>query len=110
MVQVTFTTLIDGNMKMGDLPAARQLWADMLQSGVKPNAATFNTLLTGLAASPDPESLQVGLKQVLLHLVLHFANFLRHPLVQMRSSFFCAEEGLSSSATAQDFLFEVMHV
>ena len=57
--QVTYTTLLDGYVKAGDLSGARLLWLDMRQSGVLPNAATFNTLLTGLAASPDPESLKV---------------------------------------------------
>lgn len=58
-VQVTYTTLLDGYVKAGDLDAAQLLWLDMRQSNVLPNAATFNTLLTGLAASPDPESLKV---------------------------------------------------
>ncbi len=59
-MQVTYTTLIDGVVKSGDMPAATQLWLDMQQSRVQPNAATFNTLLAGLAASPDSASLQVS--------------------------------------------------
>ena len=69
-VQVTYTTLLDGYVKAGNLEAARLLWLDMRQSNVLPNAATFNTLLTGLAASPEPESRAVLSNRLLANNVL----------------------------------------
>ena len=69
--QVTYTTLLDGYVKAGDLEGARLLWLDMRQSNVLPNAATFNTLLTGLAASPEPESMKVRFNGLLAVNVFH---------------------------------------
>lgn len=79
--QVTYTTLLDGYVKAGDLEGARLLWLDMRQSNVLPNAATFNTLLTGLAASPEPESMKVRFNGLLaINVLPSFAGILLEAL------------------------------
>jgi pentatricopeptide repeat protein len=45
--QVTFTTLIDGCVRAGDVGAARGLLLEMRSAGVAPNVVTFNALLRG---------------------------------------------------------------
>lgn len=49
MLQVTYTTLIDGYVRDCDVQAAKDLMTDMIAVGVKPNVVTYNTLLRGYA-------------------------------------------------------------
>lgn len=46
-MQVTYTTLIDGCVRVGDLFLAEELLRDMQFMGVSPNTITFNIMLRG---------------------------------------------------------------
>jgi leucine-rich PPR motif-containing protein len=47
---VTFTTLIDGYVRAGDMAAARRKFVAMRAAGQAPNALTYNSLLRGYAS------------------------------------------------------------
>ena len=49
--QVTYSTLIDGCIRIGDLETAEGLAASMAEEGIPPNAFTYNTLLRGYCAA-----------------------------------------------------------
>ena len=49
LLQVTYSTLIDGCVRKGDVDTGKQLLTEMVAAGVKPNAVTYNTLLRAYA-------------------------------------------------------------
>ena len=52
-VQVTYTTLVDGCVRAGDLFLAEELLRDMQFTGVPPNTVTFNIMLRGYCQWSD---------------------------------------------------------
>ena len=46
---MTYSTLIDGCVRKGDVDTGKQLLTEMVALGVKPNAVTYNTLLRAYA-------------------------------------------------------------
>ncbi len=51
MVQITYTTLVDGCVRAGDLFLAEEVLRDMQFMGVPPNTVTFNIMLRGYCKS-----------------------------------------------------------
>ena len=49
VVQVTYSTLLDGCVKSGQTRAARAVLSQMQRLGLQPNSVTYNSLLRGLA-------------------------------------------------------------
>jgi pentatricopeptide repeat protein len=52
-VQVTYTTLVDGCVRAGDLFLAEEMLRDMHFTGVPPNTVTFNIMLRGYCQWSD---------------------------------------------------------
>lgn len=52
-VQVTYTTLVDGCVRAGDLFLAEEMLRDMHLTGVPPNTVTFNIMLRGYCQWSD---------------------------------------------------------
>jgi len=59
-VQVTYSTLIDGCVREGNVATGRELLSEMVAAGVKPNAVTYNTLIRAYAMD-DQVDMQVRL-------------------------------------------------
>jgi pentatricopeptide repeat protein len=57
-VQVTYSTLIDGHVRAGQLEQALRLLREMGSHGLRPNIITYNTLLKGYCMT-EPPSLAV---------------------------------------------------
>ncbi len=53
MLQVVYTTLIDGFVRVGDLESAQRMLQDMQACGLNPNTITFNILLRGICECLD---------------------------------------------------------
>ena len=51
MLQVTYSTLIDGCVREGAVDTGKLLLTEMVSFGVKPNAVTYNTLLRAYASN-----------------------------------------------------------
>lgn len=51
MLQVTYSTLIDGCVRQGAVDTGKRLLTEMVAGGVKPNAVTYNTLLRAYASN-----------------------------------------------------------
>ncbi len=49
MLQVTYSTLIDGCVRAGSVATGKELLSEMVAGGVKPNAVTYNTLIRASA-------------------------------------------------------------
>ena len=49
MLQVTYSTLIDGCVRKGKLDTGKALLSEMMAAGVQPNAVTYNTLMRAYA-------------------------------------------------------------
>ena len=49
LLQVTYSTLIDGCVRKGKLDTGKALLSEMTAAGVKPNAVTYNTLMRAYA-------------------------------------------------------------
>ena len=53
MLQIVYTTLMDGFVRVGDLESAQRMLQDMRACGLQPNTITFNILLRGICECPD---------------------------------------------------------
>ncbi len=53
VLQVVYTTLIDGFVRVGDLESAQRMLQDMQACGLSPNTITFNILLRGICECLD---------------------------------------------------------
>lgn len=52
-MQIVYTTLIDGFVRVGELESAQRTLRDMQACGLKPNTITFNILLRGICECLD---------------------------------------------------------
>ena len=55
MLQVTYSTLIDGCVRAGVISTGKELLSEMVAGGVKPNAVTYNTLIRAYAMDDKVE-------------------------------------------------------
>ena len=53
VLQVVYTTLIDGFVRVGDPESAQRMLQDMQACGLRPNTITFNILLRGICECLD---------------------------------------------------------
>ena len=53
MLQIVYTTLMDGFVRVGDLESAQRMLQVMRACGLQPNTITFNILLRGICECLD---------------------------------------------------------